>query len=151
MEIRLESTEGFGKPAEVWVEGTLLTVCDNLSAPSRRQAPGVVENVKFSYMSSEGFTWEDAAAGNRKHNKTLAQVRGWTYEGYGRVVSIMPVVIDFGVLMMEDGNWTTDECLIGQWVKVPIDRLEVGPGSTPDWPEKARPPERRIVPRAEER
>lgn len=134
MEIRLESTVGLGKTAEVWVDGTLLTVCDGISAAGKRHAPGLLEDVKFSYVSTESFTWADAAAGNRKRNKTLAQVRGWTYEGYGRVVSIMPVVIDFGVLTMEDGNWTSEETLVGQYVRVPIDRLEISPAHKSDFP-----------------
>jgi hypothetical protein len=145
MDVRLESTEGLGRPAEVWVDEMLLTVCDNISEPGRRRAPGELEDVKFNYVSSEGFTWADAVAGNRKRTKVLVRVRNWTYEGYGRVVSIMPVVIDFGVLVMEDGNWCTDECLVGQWVKVPIDRLEISPAGEPGWPGGIAPRPPRVV------
>ena len=39
----------------------------------------------------------------------------------------MPVVIHFGLLRMEDPNWSTDEHLVGKFVRVPIDRLEIIP------------------------
>ena len=50
----------------------------------------------------------------------------------------MPVVIDFGLLKMEDANWTGDERLIGRYVRVAIDRLEVSPAFAPDWPDEAK-------------
>jgi hypothetical protein len=65
-------------------------------------------------------------------------VRKWAYVGLGRVVAIMPVLIDFGVLTMEDANWTNDESLVGRYVRVPIDRLEIVWASETDWPEDAR-------------
>jgi len=35
---------------------------------------------------------------------------------------------------MEDANWTTDERLVGQWVQVPIDRLDLSPAGESGWP-----------------
>ena len=37
----------------------------------------------------------------------------------------MPVVIDFGLMRMEDAGWVTDESLIGKFVQIHIDRLEI--------------------------
>ena len=126
MEVRMEHTEGLGKMAEVWVDGHLLYVCDGVSAAGRRVAAGVIEHVKFNYLTTEGFSWQQAVAGNPARKGQLDHIRKWSYAGYGRVRSIMPVVIDFGLLTMEDANWTNDEGLVGQFVRIPIDRLEIG-------------------------
>jgi hypothetical protein len=123
VEVRLETTEGFAGQAEVWVDGTLLVVMDQYSRPYAPATPGVLDDATFTYLTDEGFTWSAAAAGNKAKRLILDPVKGWRYVGYGRVVQIMPVVIDFGLLAMEDANWTNDEKLIGRFVRVSIDRL----------------------------
>jgi hypothetical protein len=125
MEVRMETTRGLGKEAQVWVDGVLLTVCDNVSPRGGRCPAGVVEDARFNYVTNEAFAWADAIAGNKGCRKRLDPVRGWSYAGLGQVVSVMPVVIDFGLLEMEDANWTTDGGLIGKYVSVAIDRLEI--------------------------
>jgi len=129
MDLRLETTGGFGRQAEVWVGGTLLRVMDQYSAPARPATPGVLDDAAFTYHSDERVSWEQAAAGNRAKRRLLDPVRSWRYVGYGRVVGIMPVVIDFGLVAMEDANWTNDETLIGKFVRVPIDRLTLVRGT----------------------
>jgi len=52
-----------------------------------------------------------------------------------RVTQVMPVTVDFGLLQMEDANWTTDEGLVGTFVRIPIDRLEITLANPADWPE----------------
>ena len=54
----------------------------------------------------------------------------------GQVTAIMPVTIDFGLLQMEDANWTNDESLVGRHVMIAIDRLELVSADQPDWPEE---------------
>lgn len=134
----MEHTDGLGGPAEVWVDGRLMTVCDALSEPAERCEPGMLENVEFSYMAAEGFAWDQAARGNPSRKMALEHVRRWSYVGYGQVVQVMPVVVDFGALKMTDANWSTDEGLVGTFVRVPIDRLEIAFARAPDWPEAAR-------------
>ncbi|MGB2823359.1 MAG: hypothetical protein WBF17_20420 [Phycisphaerae bacterium] len=125
MEVRLESTDGPGRTAEVWVDGTLFVVMDEYSRAGDVPSPGLLSDVKFTYMTEEGLSWDQAIRGNRTGRRLIEQVRGWRYVGYGRVVQIMPVAIDFGLLTMEDANWTNDEDLIGRFVRVPIDRLSI--------------------------
>ena len=134
----MEHTEGLGRTAQVWVDGQLLTVCDSLSTRAERCEPGPLENVRFSYPSLEGFSWDRAARGNPSGKTRLDPVRKWSYVGYGKVVAIMPTTIDFGLLTMEDPNWTTDEKLIGRYVKVVIDRLEISRAGEPGWPDDLR-------------
>ncbi len=125
MEARLESTKGLARQAEVWVGGTLFVVMDEYGRPGEDLEPGVLEHVKFVYLTDEGFTWADAMGGNRAERRLVEHVQGWRYVGYGRVIQIMPVVIDFGLLQMEDANWTNDEGLVGRYVRIPIDRLSI--------------------------
>ncbi len=134
----MEHTGGLGQEAEVWVDGHLLPVCDSISRPQDRCPPGVLEGAKLSYMTAEGFTWAEAARGNPAKRKRLEHERSWRYTGYGQVAQVMPVIVDFGLVRMEDANWTTDEGLVGRFVRIPIDRLEIVPANAPDFPAEAK-------------
>ncbi|MBN1555886.1 MAG: hypothetical protein JXA11_14175 [Phycisphaerae bacterium] len=123
----MEHTEGLGRKCEVWVDGTLLDVCDGISSPEKRTPPGALEDVTFRYTTDETVSWEEAVEANPSRRVTLEPVKGWAYAGFGRVEQVMPVVIHFGLLRMEDPNWSTDEHLVGKFVRVPIDRLEIVP------------------------
>ncbi len=124
----MEHTDGLGKSAEVWVDGTLLRVCDEISSPGRRCGPGALKDVQFRYTTDESVSWDSAVSANPGRKVALDPLDGWAYDGYGRIEQIVPVVIRFGPLEMEDPNWSTDENLIGQFVRVPIDKLEIVPG-----------------------
>ena len=133
-EVRMEWTEGPGRAAEIWVDGTLLRVCDNVSTPERRCPPGVLEHVRLSYVTDLGATWAESIRDNATGRKRLDPIRHWSYTGGGRIVAVMPVVIDFGLLQMPDPRWSTDDSLIGRDVQVTIDRLELWPAYEADWP-----------------
>ena len=109
----------------MWVGGTLLVVMDEYSRPGEEISPGLLTDVKFTYLTEEGFSWDQAVSGNRAERRLIEPLRAWRYVGYGRVAQIMPVVIDFGLLAMEDANWTTEEGLVGKFVRIPIDRLSM--------------------------
>ncbi len=135
----MEHTLGLGREAQVWVDSHLLTVCDSISAPDAPCRPGMLTDVAFSYASLAGFSWGRAIRGNPGRRMLLDHVRRWAYAGYGRVLSVAPaVIVDFGLLQMEDANWTTDESLVGKFVRIPVDRLEITPAHAPDWPRDAR-------------
>jgi len=121
----MEHTEGLGRLAQVWVDGELLRVCDNLSSDRRRCPPGLLDACRFVYTCEAGTDWSAARRMNPGRKQQLEPLQRWSYVGYGRVVAIMPVLVDFGSLVMEDGTWTTDESLIGQYVAVQIDRLDI--------------------------
>jgi hypothetical protein len=137
-EVRMEYTEGLGRKAEVWVDGHLLCVCDGVSTTTKRCPPGEMASVKFSYLTEAGFSWEYALLGNPSRRKVLDPLRGWAYVGYGQVLQVMPVLVDFGVVTMQDANWSTEESLVGKYVKIPVDRLEITFVQEPDWPKEMR-------------
>ena len=134
----MEHTEGFARKAEVLLGDESLMVCDGVSTPEHRCVPGVIENVKFSYPSLEGFEWSQAVRDNPSDKVRLEHVRGWSYVGFGRVVSIMPVTIDFGMLELEDPNWSDDKNLAGKYVKVSIDRLDLNIDDGKQWPDELK-------------
>ncbi len=138
MKVRMEATEGLGRLAEVLVDGNTLFVCDGISPADKRTPPGVLESIRFGYNTEGGIAWDAATAGNVDRKLALEHLRDWSYTGFGRVVQIMPVVIDFGLLQMEDSTWTNDERLVGQFVEIPIDKLEILPEGSSDWPEDLR-------------
>jgi hypothetical protein len=121
----MEHTDGHGGEAEVWVDGALLTVYDGYSRPGERTPPGKLDGVAFRYTNDEAYCWEDAIRRNPHKRVVLEPVKRWAYYGYGRVESVMPVVIHFGLLRMEDPTWSTGEDLVGRFVAVPINRLEI--------------------------
>jgi hypothetical protein len=134
MDVRMEYTEGRGKLAEVWIDDHLLMVCDNISPAEKRLTPGVLEDVAFRYTTDEAVSWDEAIAANTMQLKQLVPESSWRYFGYGQIRSIMPTVIDFGLVEMSDPNWTTNESLIGQFVCMPIDRLELVTRQDEDYP-----------------
>ena len=136
----MEHTEGFARKAEILLDNESLIVCDSVSTPELRCIPGVIENAKFSYPSLEGFEWPQAVRDNPSSRVSLDQVSGWSYTGFGRVMSIMPVVIDFGVLELESPNWCDDERLTGRYVKVSIDRLDLSIDDGMQWPDELKSP-----------
>ena len=128
MDVRMEHTRGRGRQAEVWVADELFTVCDGISSAESLTPAGPMEGVRFRYMTESPVALSSTVKENPRLRKGLDHLRSWAYTGYGQVVSIMPVMIDFGLLTMEDPNWATDESLIGRHVRVAIDRLEIEPG-----------------------
>lgn len=131
----MEHTEGLGRVAEVWVDGTLLTVCDGISAQGVKCSPGPLEHVSFRLSRDEGLDWNEAVLNNRYKKISFDHVDGWSYYGFGRVLSVMPVVMDFGLFSLSDPEWSTDSGLVGLYVAVPVSRLEIVPAPDEDYPE----------------
>jgi hypothetical protein len=125
MEVNLIKTEGYALEAQVEYAGTVLHVMDEFSPPGERSAPGSIRQAEFSYETFEALTWEETFSGNPRCRKELEHIAGWSYLGYGQIVSVDPVRIDFGILEMEDPLSTHDERCIGEFVCVKIDRLQL--------------------------
>lgn len=61
----------------------------------------------------------------QKLKKLVKSSDRWSYYGYGEILSIDPVKIDFGSIILETGSWTNDNSLVGEYVYWKIDRLDI--------------------------
>lgn len=122
-EIGLIKTDGYGLLAEVIIGGQVLGVMDDFSMIQ----PELILNSEpeFSHLSLEGYTWEQMFSGNPDKKKMLVRTGDWSYEAYGQIISIKPVVADFGIIVLELGDFTNDERCIGEWIVEKIDRLDL--------------------------
>lgn len=69
--------------------------------------------------------WDAIFSGNPEREIKLVQNGDWTYEAYGKILDINPVLIDFGAFELNTGNWTNDSKVIGEYVYWRIERLEI--------------------------
>ena len=71
--------------------------------------------------------WEEIFTKNKgqeiKIEKSKSSER--TYDCYGKIESIKPIVADFGDLQFELGDWTSDQKVIGENIFWTIDRIDI--------------------------
>ena len=125
MNAELIHTEGCGLEAEVVFADTKLTVMDAFSAPEKMHDPGPLEDIEFCANEFSDLSWEEIFQGNPTKEKKLVLLSGWSYLGYGEIVSINPTSVDFGIFTLEAGPRTNDARCIGEFVKLHIDRLDL--------------------------
>jgi hypothetical protein len=123
MEINIIKTDGHTLPAEVEVKGVILGVMDDFS-----MIP--VENLdrssgEFSYLRDENLSWDAMFQGNPDKETKLIRTGDWSYEAYGKIISINPVVADFGLFKLEVGYITNDTRCVGEWIFEKIERLDL--------------------------
>lgn len=87
---------------------------------------GLVFDVEFSHISDE-ITWEEKFNNNPEKKMCLVRTDEWSYYGYGKIVSIKPVIADFGHITLDLGDWTNDERVIGEYIFWKILRLDIWP------------------------
>ena len=63
--------------------------------------------------------------GNPDRKKELVQTGDWSYDGLGEIVSVSPVVVDFGDFSFEIGDFSNDEQCVGEFIHIIIDRLDL--------------------------
>ena len=81
--------------------------------------------VKFSCLEYP-LTWENIFSGNKSKQLTLEADKNFcSYAAYGKIISINPVIADFGDIKMEIGDWTHDQKVIGEYIYFKIDRLDI--------------------------
>lgn len=118
-------TEGYGLEADITLDGVPLTVMDAFSPPLAPLPPGPIEHARFSANEFSAQTWEEIFSGNPHGERSLKRIRGWSYWGYGLIIAVNPMVVDFGILQLEAGPRTHDERCVGASVRVLIDRLDL--------------------------
>ncbi|MCD4784350.1 MAG: hypothetical protein K8T10_11065 [Candidatus Eremiobacteraeota bacterium] len=85
---------------------------------------GEIIEVELSQIEA-GFDWEETFSRNNQKKKCLINIGNWSYDGYGQIISINPVVVNFGCFPLELGDWTNDKRVIGEYIFWKIDRLDI--------------------------
>jgi hypothetical protein len=122
---RLIATNGPWLEAVIEIDGRRLTVMDEFSVmgPDTCPQPGQEFEVELSSLLLEDEPWEAIFAGNPGRRVGLDQLDGWRYRAFGRVISIAPVIVDCGLLRVEDVVRTHDTRVIGEYLAFTISRL----------------------------
>jgi hypothetical protein len=128
MEVVLIRTEGRGGEARIEVDGRLLTVVDGLSAVGEPESPGVVRAPAFSAIVVPPGSWERAIAANPGHERRLEPRWGWRYLGFAEIVSVDPVRIDLGPLILELDLAVDAPEMVGAFAAIEIDRIKLSRG-----------------------
>lgn len=72
------------------------------------------------------ITWEERFQKNKEKKKCLIKTgERWSYDGYGQIISINPIIADFGDIKLELGNFAHDPRVIGEYIFEKIERLNV--------------------------
>jgi hypothetical protein len=90
-----------------------------------RYVEGEEVNVEFDCLTGME-SLKEIINGNPLKKKELIQKNKWSYDGYGEIVSIDPVVADFGNgIRLEIGNHLKNPKLIGSYIYREIIRLDI--------------------------
>lgn len=69
--------------------------------------------------------WEERFSRNQERKQCLIKTGEWSYDGYGKIISINPVIADFGNINLDLGKFTHDNRVIGEFVYEKIIRLDI--------------------------
>jgi hypothetical protein len=123
MKVTLVRTEGPGREAILKIEGTDYCVRDGFSWLAERTPPdGGDLEVSLSTVLDDSWSWEDMFAANPDRRIGLEPVEGYSYLAFGRILSIDPVRIDYGLLVEERALYTHDPRVVGDFVgfRIPV-------------------------------
>lgn len=121
---KLISSDGPYLQARIEVDGVVFTVMDEFGVCAKT-VPEVGEEFDYEFSAEllEDEEWERIFSGNPDGKVGLEPLGGWRYKAYGKVVGINPVVVDCGLLQIEDVVSSHDPALIGEKVAFTISRL----------------------------
>lgn len=81
--------------------------------------------VQFDCLE-DPLAWKAMLAGNSAHKKALEPTgTAAAYAAFGQIVSVDPVIADFGDIVMELGDITEDAADVGAFIRFNIERLFV--------------------------
>lgn len=84
------------------------------------------KNIDFELDSiSAELEWNVIFSENFQKEIKVEWKGGWEYEAYGKILSINPVIIDFGEFELNTRDWSNDERVIGKYVYWKIERLDI--------------------------
>lgn len=86
--------------------------------------PNEISRISILPVDGYAIDWESTFNKNPDNKKELIPVKdGTEYDGYGQIISINPIIADFGDFLIEIGEWSNDERIIGSYIYWFIDRL----------------------------
>jgi len=120
---QLLSTEGYGLAARFRLKGKEYGAMDDFTA----FPPDGVDwsSPEFSILRLREQAWDSMFRGNPERRKELIPTGQWSYYGYGEIVSVRPVVVDFGDFTFDIGDITSDQRCVGEFIHVIIDCLDL--------------------------
>ena len=82
--------------------------------------------VEFDHLEIP-LEWDSIFNENKRNERKLVKIDNseWSYDGYGIIKSINPIIADFGDIQLNIGNWTNDSNVIGEFIYWKIDRLDI--------------------------
>lgn len=85
------------------------------------------EQVEIEFSSLDyPVSWEAIFSENKEHKLFLKPApEKCAYYAYGKILSLSPIIADFGDIKLSIGDWTHDERAIGEYIYWKIDRLDV--------------------------
>jgi hypothetical protein len=122
----LIKTDGPWLEAEIAIGTERFVVMDEFSIDAR-SSPSLGSEFRVELSAgliNEEETWEFIFASNPEEKKCLEHLDGWRYHAYGEIISINPVVVDCGIIRVEDVVHTGDSRVVGAFVSFTIERLD---------------------------
>lgn len=86
--------------------------------------PGELIEVEFNHIEGN-VSWEERFNKNNKKEKKLTHAGNWSYDGFGHIISINPVMVDFGDIKLDLGYFTHDPRVVGEYIYERIERLNI--------------------------
>lgn len=118
------STDGPYLEAIICIEEQLLCIMDEFStAGDPSPEVGQQLNLELITLLDDDEPWESMFRGNPERKTGLEPLGGWRYRAYGQVTQVQPVVVDCGVILVEDPVHSNDSGLIGEYIAFTITRL----------------------------
>ncbi len=125
----LISTQGPYLEALLEIDGVRYCVLDEFSVCADT-APKTGDTFEFRFCAelAGDESWDAQFSGNPDQRIGLQSLGGWAYRAFGKVLSVSPVIVECGVLQVEDVVCSNDPALIGEYLSFTLTRL----GGYPD-------------------
>ncbi len=120
---QLISSEGYGLQAQFKLNGKEYGAMDDFSGFDTTHVDK--QSPEFDILCLTEQSWDEIFRGNSDKKKELVKTGDWTYDGYGQIISVVPLVADFGDFTFEIGDFTTDQRCVGEFIHIVIDRLDL--------------------------
>jgi len=85
---------------------------------------GMFVDADVSHLKGN-VTWEERFQKNNEKKKCLMKTGEGSYDGYGQIISINPVIADFGDIKLDIGNFTHDSRVIHEFIYEKVSRLDI--------------------------